>query len=58
MRMTEQEARERCVYNHANWIDKMHEEKKSFIIVMDTMEIGSGRDRVLHLEASITFSYL
>ena len=34
MRMTEQEARERCVYRNADWIDKMHEEKKSFIIVM------------------------
>jgi len=34
MRMTEQEARERCVYHNADWIDKMHEEKKSFIIVM------------------------
>src|SRR5882762_3839199 len=34
MRMTAQEAKERCVYHHASWIDKMHEEKRSFIIVM------------------------
>jgi len=34
LRMTEQEARDRCIYRNVNWIDKMHEEKKSFIIVM------------------------
>jgi len=34
MRMTEQEARERCVYHRADWLDKMCEEKKSIIIVM------------------------
>ncbi len=34
MRMTAQEASEHCVYHHAGWIDKMHEEKRSFIIVM------------------------
>jgi Kdo2-lipid IVA lauroyltransferase/acyltransferase len=34
MRMTEQEARERCFYHQTDWLDKMYEEKKSFIIVM------------------------
>jgi len=34
MRMTKQEAKERCLYHNTEWIDKMHEEKKSFIIVM------------------------
>ena len=34
MRMTEQEARTRCLYHHADWIDKMFEEKKSIVIVL------------------------
>jgi len=34
MHMTERQARERCVYRRAEWLDKMCEEKKSIIIVM------------------------
>jgi KDO2-lipid IV(A) lauroyltransferase len=34
IRMTEQEARERCVYHKADWIEKMHDGKKSLIIVL------------------------
>ncbi|HEV8515971.1 MAG TPA: lysophospholipid acyltransferase family protein [Cyclobacteriaceae bacterium] len=34
MRMTEQEASERCFYHKAEWIDKLHDEKKSIIIVL------------------------
>jgi len=34
MRMTEQEAKERCIYRQAKWIEKMYEEKKSFIMVL------------------------
>ena len=34
MRMTEQEAKEHCAFHKAEWLDKMFEEKKSFIIVM------------------------
>jgi len=32
--MTEQEARERCVYRKAEWLDKMYEEKRSILIVL------------------------
>ena len=32
--MTEQEARDHCTFHKAEWLDKMYEEKKSFIIVM------------------------
>lgn len=31
---TAEEARERCVYHSADWLEKMHDEKKSLIIVM------------------------
>jgi KDO2-lipid IV(A) lauroyltransferase len=31
---TAEEAKERCVYHPADWLEKMYEEKKSFIIVM------------------------
>src|SRR5258706_1892924 len=34
MRMTEQEAKEHCAFHKDEWLDKMFEEKKSFIIVM------------------------
>jgi KDO2-lipid IV(A) lauroyltransferase len=34
MRMTEQEARERCAYQKAGWIDQMYAEKKSLVIVL------------------------
>lgn len=34
MHMTEQQARDRCVYRRAEWLDKMCEEKKSILIVM------------------------
>jgi len=34
LRMTEQEAREHCTFHRAEWLDKLYEEKKSFIIVM------------------------
>src|SRR5260370_6234016 len=34
MHMTERQARARCVYRKAEWLDKMCEEKKSIIIVM------------------------
>ncbi|MBI3482327.1 MAG: lysophospholipid acyltransferase family protein [Bacteroidetes bacterium] len=34
MHMTESQARERCIYRKADWLDKMHEEKKSILIVM------------------------
>jgi KDO2-lipid IV(A) lauroyltransferase len=34
MRMTEFEAREHCVFHGAEWLDRLYEEKKSFIIVM------------------------
>lgn len=32
--MTEKEARERCVFRKAEWLDKMYEQKQSIIIVM------------------------
>jgi len=32
--MTEQEAREHCVYNQADWLDKMYDNKKSVIITL------------------------
>ncbi len=32
--MTEQEAKERCLYHKAEWIDKLHEEHKSLVIVL------------------------
>ncbi len=32
--MTEKQTRERCVFNNAAWLEKLYEEKKSFIIVM------------------------
>ena len=34
IRMTEQEARERCAYQKADWIDRMYAEKKSLVIVL------------------------
>src|SRR6185369_3635031 len=34
LHMTEHEARERCVYHKADWLDKMWEEKRSILIVM------------------------
>jgi len=34
MRMTEQEAKERCIYSQPAWLNKMFAEKKSIIIVM------------------------
>lgn len=34
LHMTEREARERCVYHRADWLDEMYEEHKSIIIVM------------------------
>jgi KDO2-lipid IV(A) lauroyltransferase len=34
LHMTERQARERCVYHRADWLDKMCEENKSIIIVM------------------------
>lgn len=34
LKMTEQEARERCHFHGAEWLDKLYLEKKSFIIVM------------------------
>ncbi len=34
LRMTEQEAKEHCVFHKTDWLDKMYDEKKSFIIVM------------------------
>jgi len=32
--MTEQEAKEHCVFHSAPWLDKLHEEKKSILVVM------------------------
>jgi Kdo2-lipid IVA lauroyltransferase/acyltransferase len=32
--MTEKQARERCTFHNADWLDKLHEQKQSFIIVM------------------------
>jgi KDO2-lipid IV(A) lauroyltransferase len=32
--MTEKQAREHCTFHNAPWLDKLHEEKRSFIIVM------------------------
>jgi Kdo2-lipid IVA lauroyltransferase/acyltransferase len=34
LRMTEKEARERCSFHKPEWLDKLYEEKKSFIVVM------------------------
>lgn len=34
LRMTEREARERCTFNHAGWLDKLCDEKRSILIVM------------------------
>jgi KDO2-lipid IV(A) lauroyltransferase len=34
IRTTAEEAREHCIYHSADWLEKMYEEKKSFIIVM------------------------
>ncbi len=34
MRMTEQEAKDRCVYHQPDWLNQMYKEKKSIIIVM------------------------
>ena len=34
MRMTEKESNKRCVFHNTDWLDKLYEEKKSFIIVM------------------------
>jgi KDO2-lipid IV(A) lauroyltransferase len=34
IRMTEQEAKERCAYQKADWIDHMYAEKKSLVIVL------------------------
>ena len=34
LKMTELEAREHCVFHGAEWLDRLYEEKKSFIIVM------------------------
>ncbi len=34
LHMTERQAKERCVYRRADWLDKMCEEKKSIVIVM------------------------
>jgi KDO2-lipid IV(A) lauroyltransferase len=34
LRMTEREAREHCVFHGAEWLDRIYDEKKSFIIVM------------------------
>ena len=34
IRMTEQEAKEHCVFHSAPWLDKLHEEKKSILVVM------------------------
>ena len=34
LHMTERQARERCVYRRADWLDKMYEEGKSILIVM------------------------
>lgn len=34
IKMTEQESQQRCVFHNQPWLDKLYEEKKSFIIVM------------------------
>jgi Kdo2-lipid IVA lauroyltransferase/acyltransferase len=34
LKMTSQEARERCTFNNAPWLDQLYAEKKSIIIVM------------------------
>lgn len=34
LKMTEQEARERCTFVKPDWLDRYYEEKKSFLIVM------------------------
>ncbi len=34
LRMTEAESRARCTFHNTAWLDKLYEEKKSFIIVM------------------------
>ncbi len=34
LRMTEKEARERCAFHKPEWLDQLHKEGKSFIIVM------------------------
>jgi len=34
IRMTEQEAKEHCVFHNTEWLDKLHAEKKSLLIVM------------------------
>ncbi len=34
LRMTNQEARQHCVFHGTEWLDKLYEEKRSFIIVM------------------------
>jgi Kdo2-lipid IVA lauroyltransferase/acyltransferase len=34
IRMTEQEAKEHCVFHSAPWLDKLHEEEKSILVVM------------------------
>ncbi|TAE17107.1 MAG: lipid A biosynthesis acyltransferase [Bacteroidetes bacterium] len=34
MRMTEKQARQRCVFHKADWLDKLHAEGKSILIVM------------------------
>ncbi|MBK5278728.1 MAG: lysophospholipid acyltransferase family protein [Bacteroidia bacterium] len=34
LKMTEQESKDRCTFHNQEWLDKLYEEKKSFIIVM------------------------
>lgn len=34
LKMTEQESKEHCTFHSPDWLDKLYEEKKSFIIVM------------------------
>ncbi len=34
LRMTEKESKDHCTFHHQEWLDKLYEEKKSFIIVM------------------------
>ncbi len=34
LRMTEKESKEHCVFHNQAWLDKLYEEKRSFIIVM------------------------
>ena len=34
LKMTEKESKDHCTFNNQEWLDKLHEEKRSFIIVM------------------------